>query len=436
MLSLLNAIFLHRYQTVFNINAHYITLFLLYFNFSFLLLLLSTLKYNDIINPLALYSIFTFCYAFSCLPLSERQMSSSNTAHIVIFLSILSYVVGVLLYKKITFKSIFLISLRSKRRILLLLVLLSLACFILEILILGYIPMFHYFDKRNIYGEIAGGAIPFLHYFVMLSTILPSWAYIYYKHSAITRSTCITIFIITLCILCNSPSRLEMLLFSVSTFLTFNYYFRFSLSKKITFGLLFIIIFLLVGAIRISQISEVGQSDYMRAYGNIEYETNLVESVLVSYSSLPFSRFDTLVEQDEIKDNFHFGKYILRPLFSIFFLEKLGIIQYEPDTQSLVLTYAIDPYLDFSFFGTILFNLSFGFYSMHIFRRYDNFNEDSIITWAIIIFCLIMTPFVNFVNTFFIWFFWSTNQILTPFNPPEMPKRMSRAVNEVRCDYA
>jgi oligosaccharide repeat unit polymerase len=199
--------------------------------------------------------------------------------------------------------------------------------------------------------------------------------------------------------------------------LTFNYYFRFSLRKKIAFGLFCIITFLLVGAVRLSQISEAGHSNYLKAAGEIEYETNLAEGWLVSYAAAPFSKFDQLVEQNESKGNFYFGKYIFRPLLSIFFLEKLDVIKYESDIAGLAgFTYAMEPYLDFSFFGTILFNIIIGFYSMHIFRRYNNCNDDSIITWAIIVFCLIMTPFTNYFTTFLIWFIWFMNQILTSFN--------------------
>jgi oligosaccharide repeat unit polymerase len=318
----------------------------------------------------------------------------------------------------------------SKKSILLFLVALSAVCFVLEIAKVGYIPIFHLFDKRDVYAEINASAIHFLHYFVMLSAILPSWAYIYYKRSAITRAGCIAICIITIFISCNFLSRQVLLLFSVSTFLTFNYYHRFSLSKKIAFGLFCIIIFLLVGAARLSQVSEAGHSDYLRAMGNIEYETNLAEGWLVSYAAAPFSYFDQLVEQNESNGRYYFGKYIFRPLLSLLFLEKLGVIKYESDVVGVGgFTYAMEPYLDLHLFGAIIFNIIIGFYAMHIFRRYNNCNDDAIVTWAIIVFCLIMTPFVNFFCTFFICLIWFINQILTSFDARDRENARANALS-------
>ena len=427
VLFLIDAILIDRYQTTFNLNVYSVAVFLLYFSFSYLMVLISTLKYDDIINPLSTYAIFPFSYAFSCLPLSGWQSSSSNAVRIIIILSVLSFAIGVLLYKKMAFALIFPISLRLKKRILIVLVALSVICFILEIARLGYIPVLNYFEKRSVYEETNEIHIPFLHYFVLLSNILPSWAYIYYKRSVITRFAYINILIISTFILANFLSRQYLLLYAITTFLTFNYYFRFSLNKKITFGAFCAILFLLIGFVRLSQITDVDHGEYMKAYGTIQYETNLVEGWLVSYATQPFSKLGKLVEQNESRDNFHFGKYSLRPFFSILFLDRLGVIEYEDisDIEGAAgLTYAMDPYLDLSFFGTILFNITIGFYSIHIYRRYNNFHDDSIITWAIIVYCLIMTPFINYFSAFIIWFIWFTNQILVSTNSPVMRKEM------------
>lgn len=352
LLVILNVAFFNRYRRGFGIDSRHVLEFLLIFNASYLVLLLSTAVYGDVINPLSLYTVFTFSYAFSRLPLSGIQTTGSLKTQIVILLSALSYSLGAWLHRRRELPATEGRAQPASRPMaLLVLVGLSLLAFILETLQLGYLPVLAFFDDRNVYEEAGASAIPFVHYLVLLATTLPSLAYVYYRRGAIQKRTMVITFAVAGFITVNSLSRQGLLFFSVTTFLTFNFYFHFSFAKKAAFGVLFGVIFLVVGALRLSQLSDSSHVDYLASFGAIEYETNLAEGWLVSYASLPFSRLDELVSEHTAQSGLHYGKYLLRPLAGLFFLEKLRVLEYEPDTHKAVLTYVADPYLDLSFPG-------------------------------------------------------------------------------------
>ena len=92
------------------------------------------------------------------------------------------------------------------------------------------------------------------------------------------------------------------------------------------------------------------------------------------------------------------------------------MIKYEPEynVNFAIAAYAIDPFLDFRILGVIVFGFLYGLISTHFYVNFKSGKEQYIISWSIIIFCLIMTPFINYFSTFFIFLVWIINKLIIP----------------------
>ena len=84
----------------------------------------------------------------------------------------------------------------------------------------------------------------------------------------------------------------------------------------------------------------------------------------------------------------------------------------ELDTENAVSTYMADPYLDFRYIGVILLNFIYGFLSITFYKRIKKGEEDAIVPFWIVSFCLIMGIFINFFNTMIIWLGFLFNRLL------------------------
>ncbi len=153
---------------------------------------------------------------------------------------------------------------------------------------------------------------------------------------------------------------------------------------------------------------------FLNNVAGIEYNTNIVESTFTLYSSIRYDVLNKYVKKAKHDEYIGMGKFVFRPIISLTLLDRMAIVNYEKgyDVESALATYAINPYLDFGYLGVIIFGLLYGIISSHFYRNYKLRNEKYILSWSIIIFCLLMTPFMNYFSSFFIFVIWSVNKLI------------------------
>jgi oligosaccharide repeat unit polymerase len=280
--------------------------------------------------------------------------------------------------------------------------------FLLEIKTFGYLPLLKMFSM-DVYKDTNDKLLSFLHYFIIIAAIIPSWAYILYRKEIISKKILIWFSVGALFILMNYLSRQIFFLFLISAFTTYSFYNKVSV-KKIIFALFTaLFIFILMGNIRIMRGSSTSNNytaeQLLRDLGQIKYKTNIFESYLDIYSSQRFDSMEKFVRMKREDGFFGMGIFTLRPLSSVLFLDRMGIVDYKQyNVTTDIAGYAIDPYLDFGLLGVILINFLYGFICRLTFINFNQGNTLYIIPWAMLIFCLIMAPFANYFNSFIIWF--------------------------------
>jgi oligosaccharide repeat unit polymerase len=390
-------------------------MFILYYSLFGASLIYSIKKYRNIINPISIFSIFLFLLSFSFIRLAKNQTDYSLCTYFVLNLSIFSYFLGVNI--NLNFRPIKLPKINNKLRKIFLygFSIFSFLTCILECIRFGFIPIFQ-LSSIDIYNETNGKLIPFLHYFITLAGFLPTWSYVLFKNKILSKKELFFFLILSLLILINYLSRQLYLMAGFSLFIAYSYYNIVNYKKIILSGLVIISLFFTVGFLRFNNDSPVSFSEFSRAAAGIESEdVNFIESIIVEYSSKRFSVLNDLVVYSNSLNYFGFGIYTFRPILSFFLLEKKGIINRNEnlDTEKLVATYTIDPYLDFNFFGVVFLNILYGFLAIRYYKQFHNKYDEAIIKFSIIFFCIIMGVFVNYFNSMLVWLGLLFNKILT-----------------------
>jgi hypothetical protein len=273
----------------------------------------------------------------------------------------------------------------------------------------------------DVYADTNDKLIPFVHYFVMLAALFPSWSFIYFKKGLIKKSSFIFYAFVSIFVVLNYLSRQFILIFLISSGITYLFYNKVNFKKIAILFIVVGVVFFVIGNIRINQLSVVKETknytvdEYMRNYSQAIVKTSLMESYFITYSSVRFNMLNNYIsKQSEI--NYHsYGKYTLKPLISLLLLDRLGILEYNKEytIEKDIPTYAIDPFLDFGFLGVIIINLIYGSISITCFLGFERKDILYIIPWVMIMFCIIMMPFMNYFNTFFVWFAVFINRIIT-----------------------
>jgi len=388
--------------------------------FGVILFCYSIQKWNDLLNPLSLYFIFIFGFGYSLLGLSKYIHPFDPRTIIIISLSILSFSAGAILNIKI--KSPFSQILLSKRSNLLVyyaLIAFSLLSFAYEMIRIGYLPLFNIL-RFDVYSDSNKKLVSFVHYFAMLFAVIPSWTYILYKRKSVTKRWLLFIFLVSSFVLLNYLSRQLIVLFLIAFMLTYTFYNKLNYRKVAFYSASIIGVFFLIGQIRMSQMNVI-QSDknysptqFLNNMAGIKYKTSLLETTFTIYSSIRYDVLNNFVKKAKYDEYIGMGKHVFRPLISLTFLDRMNVVHYEKDydVDSALATYAIDPYLDFGFWGVVIFGFLYGLISSHFYLNYKLQNEKYIISWSIIIFCLIMAPFMNYFSTFFVFLIWCINKMV------------------------
>lgn len=412
-----NYLYWDRYISMF-IPAGNVLTSLIIINISFILAIASIVHYKNLINPISLYATFIFFAGYSYLPISNKQNFSYNwVTETILFLTIFCFILGCLLNRRVYRLKIKNFSRRAVRVVFLLVMLAAIVVFALEIRMIGYVPILSLSSQVDVYGEMNENLIPFAHYLVLFMAMVPAIAYIFYKEEKLSKILFIITCAIGFFIIVNFLSRQIIMLLMLSLFYAYMYFNKISLAKTLYIGLGIVGMFILIGNLRQGSSELVGGiNEYLKAFAHIEKDVSLLETYFTLYSSLNFSTFDRFVIDVTYFEKISLGTYSFRPVFSIMFLDRVGIVEYDPrfDGFKRLATYAIDPYLDFNILGVILINLFLGFISMNTFRSYqEKHNPQSIVNWALLSFCIIMSPFTNFYDSFFIWFAVLLNVALT-----------------------
>jgi oligosaccharide repeat unit polymerase len=254
----------------------------------------------------------------------------------------------------------------------------------------------------------------------MLFGVLPVWSFILVKKGRLSKLIFLSVLIISIFVILNYLSRQVIVLLLLSFLVSYTFYNKIQIRKLIVYSLLIVGVFFLIGQIRISQLDSLKKTSgytankMLKDYTGIKSETNLIESTYILYSSIRYNVLNDFINRAK-KDHYHgYGKYIFRQLVSVTFLDRVGLIHYEDDynVNAALPTYAIDPYLDFGILGVICFGFFYGIISTHFYTNYKLKKEQYIISWSLVIFCLIMSPFMNYFSSFFIFFVWGLNKLI------------------------
>ena len=171
--------------------------------------------------------------------------------------------------------------------------------------------------------------------------------------------------------------------------------------------MLFISLFYFIGNVRLNNTKTDFVNDYLKSSANIDKDVSLLETYLTLYSSINFTTFEILSNKVQVNHHHTYGSFIFKPLVSFFFIDRIGLINYNPEYDGFqkLGTYLYEPFSDFNLLGIVIFNFLIGFLITTIFNSFSQkISPISILFYAIITFCVLMSSFTNFYCTFFIWF--------------------------------
>jgi oligosaccharide repeat unit polymerase len=416
---LFNIFYFNRYI---NLNISFINIYksLSYINLSFFLFFYSYYKFRNLINPVSIYSVFIILLGYSYINLSNDQVSSYSIHTEFIFLiSILSFLIGIFLADaKCLFFKISSFHIRLQKILFYFIFLIGIFFFLFEIKKIGYFPILNLDSSMDTYADSNDNLIPFGHYFVLFIAFYPCLTYIYLKHNFLNKISFILILTISLFIISNYLSRQNIMLMMLSLFFSFIYYNKISTKKILASIFLFISLFYIVGNIRLNNTESDLVNDYLKSYSNIDKDVSLLETYLTLYSSKNFTTFHELINKVQDNNHYTFGIFTFKPIISLLFIDRFGIIFYDPEYDGFqkLGTYLYEPFSDFYIIGIIILNLFIGFFLTITYNIFTKKNSNvSIVYYAIITYCVLMSSFTNFYFTFFIWFSFITSFLLLNF---------------------
>lgn len=386
------------------------------------LFVLKSFRKNNPLTPYSSYAVFIFLCGFSFIPLNETNESLTTYTFILLFLSIVFFIIGLnvgcrcqLMYRPLRFS--------SQIRLLCFRIVYIFACivFLLECRKLGYIPMTSMF-VTNVYADMGDNGIPILHYFVQLANIIPIWALLLYKKSLIRKRERNLVIFLSLFVAFNSLSRQMWLLMILAFIFYYLYYHHVSKARLTLMFLIPIVMFVLIGSIRFYTIGSKGdrtELEYLKDYAKTQYDVNLLEVYLGLYSTNNFTTFKNFVHSSDREGYRGMGVYTFQAFYTISLLNLFTPFQTNSSYNSFAAlgTYAVEPYLDFGLLGVIFINFIYGWVTAYSYKKYENKDYRWILPCTLFIFCSLMGAFTNYFNLFFIWFVFVANFLILPSLP-------------------
>src|ERR1035437_4596106 len=299
VIALATAVFLYSRYIMLGIDSDLVTEFIVVVFIACLVFLGATYYFKNPLNPINFYTLFILCYGFNFLKLSTVSKTLSTNTHLIIILSIVFFVFGVLFGNKIKTEQKVLMNKQSKATIFYVTFVCIVLTFLLEIKTFGYLPLLKMFSM-DVYKDTNDKLLSFLHYFIIIAAIIPSWAYILNRKEIISKKAFIWFSIGALFILINYLSRQIFFLFLISAFTTYSFYNSVSVKKIVIALFTVIFIFILMGNIRImrgnSTLGGYTAEQLLRDLGHIKYKTNIFERYLAVYSSQRFDSMEKFVK--------------------------------------------------------------------------------------------------------------------------------------------
>lgn len=414
LLILIVGLFLcYRYLSI-GVDIVQVLFFTIYYCFATFAVILSGLRFKNLINPISIFVPFLYLLSYSFLQLSVDQVDYSPMTFLIINSSIVIYLLFASLNYPYRPVKIFALDERLKRKLLYFMSLMAFLTFIIECIVFGYIPILN-ITNVDLYGETNEKLVPFLHYFIILNSLLPTWAYVFLKEKIISKKEFRFVLFLSVFILLNYLSKQLYLLFGMSLFVSYTYYNQINIKKILkALGVMFLI-FGFIGFLRFDSELSMSASEFYRAISGIENDSvSLFEAVFVEYSSKRFSILDEMVNYSDHIAFLGYGMYTFRPFTSFFLLEKMGFIIRIPELNSelRVGTFLIDPYLDFGIIGVIILNALYGYLAVRYYNQFKGRYPEAIVKFTIIVFCISMGMFVNYFNSMLIWLGLIINKIL------------------------
>ncbi|AZI25161.1 oligosaccharide repeat unit polymerase [Pedobacter sp. G11] len=378
----------------------------------------SIIRFNQIINPFTLYSLFIYIAGFSFLIISDRQIDYDYHYILIIVLSIAFFIAGGLVAMKtftFSFKSYLPpLSQRLSLAFLLLVFVAGIGVFILEVGQLGYLPVFN-LANAEVYQELNENEVTPLHNFIIVNSVLPAMFYILFKRKTLRFWQFLLLTAVCGFIILNFFSRQIIVLFFFSMLIAYSYYKTIPLLKFFSIGVVCTVIFIVLGQLRGGSSEEsnsMSVNDFLRDYGDITKPTNIIETYLSLYGAVNLTSGNGIVS-DALRDDYvSYGLYSARPVLTIIPVDKNAIYPPLYSSYTKLGTYLVDPFLDFRWIGVIGLNFMYGLFAMNSFKNYLAKNgEYYIVEWSLFIFCIFMCAFTNFFHMFFVAFFFIINRI-------------------------
>lgn len=378
----------------------------------------SIIRFNQLINPFTIYSVFIYIAGFSFLTISDRQSAYDTSFTIVILISIASFIIGgfvAMKTYKFSFKSYMRpLSPRVSLAFLLLLFVAGIAVFMMEVRQLGYLPILS-LGNAEMYQELNENEVTPLHNLIVLNSVLPAMFYVLFKRKTIRFWQFVLLSLVCSFIILNFFSRQIIVLFFFSMLIAYSYYKTIPMFKLLSIGTACILIFIILGKLRGSgteAANSMSVNDFLKDYGDITKPTNIIETYLSLYGAVNFSTGNQIVHESQRDEYISYGVYTARPVITLLPLDKAVIYPLQYSSYTRLGTYLVDPFLDFRWIGVIGLNFLYGLFSMNSFKNYAaKKGEYYIVEWSLFIFCIFMCAFTNFFHMFFVAFFFIVNRI-------------------------
>ena len=382
------------------------------------LVIYSFAKFEQIINPLTIYSVFIYIAGFSFLAISGKQEHYSPLFLSVLLLSIFSFIVGGLvsiMTFPIAIKNI-ISPLKADLSLFLLLFFFvaGIGVFAMEIRQLGYLPVLN-LGGSSVYDDLVENEVSPLHNFIVLNSVLPAIFYALYKKKTIPFYVFLGLSMVCAFIILNFFSRQIIMLFFFSMLMAIGFYRNISFIKLIGITICIVFLFIILGELRSSSgndVNAISINDFLKEYAGIKQPTNILETYLSLYGSINFTTANRLITLASDNNYVSYGAYSARPLLTVLPVSKSALYPAEYSSYSQLGTYLVDPYLDFRWAGVICLNFVYGFFSMNSFKNYlSRKSPYYIVEWSLFMFCIFMCAFTNFFHMFFVLFFFTINRI-------------------------
>lgn len=411
----INAYLFYRYYN-WEINSERLYFFLLFATLAESLLIYSFFRFQQLINPVSFFSLYIYSFGYSLLKLSYKQTDYSGLFISLILVSIVSFLAGTFLCSRnfqIRGAGLFRLKPEWKFWIAIFCLIIGIVCFGLEMKQIGYIPLLAIGSSHEVYSEITDSQLGVIHYFVTLLAIVPVFFYIFYKQKRTGAFVAAAVTVICLFVQLNFFSRQFIVLLFLAYFLAVSYYHVVSFRIKVIVISSSVLLFVFLGAIR-GSMGDYTLNDFLRAYAEIDYPTNVLETYFTLYSPMNFSTGNIIVNNSVHESFVGYGRYVFKPIISLSPLNKQNNLYPELyNSYKQLGTYIVELFLDFGYIGVSFFSFIYGFFSQNSFLNYSKKESPYyIVEWSVFAFSIFMFSFTNYFHVLFVWFFLFVNRMV------------------------